>query len=36
MLQNLTNAFKQYDTDQDGLITIHYETFISLVLGLKV
>ncbi|XP_014270419.1 programmed cell death protein 6 [Halyomorpha halys] len=36
VLHNLTNAFKQYDTDQDGLITIHYETFISLVLGLKV
>lgn len=36
VLHNLTNAFRNYDTDQDGVITIHYETFIQLVLGLKV
>ncbi|BES94682.1 unnamed protein product [Nesidiocoris tenuis] len=36
VLHNLTNAFKHYDTDQDGVITIHYEQFLSMVLGLKV
>ncbi|KOB63102.1 Apoptosis-linked protein 2 [Operophtera brumata] len=32
----LTSAFRQYDTDQDGVITIHYEQFLKMVFGLKV
>ncbi|KAL1480983.1 hypothetical protein MTO96_050578 [Rhipicephalus appendiculatus] len=29
-LQTLTSAFKSYDTDQDGYITISYENFLKL------
>jgi len=36
LLQTLTAAFRQYDTDQDGIITIHYEQFLSMVFSLKV
>lgn len=36
VLYTLTSAFRQYDTDQDGVITIHYEQFLSMVFGLKV
>uniref|UniRef100_R4G557 Putative ca2+-binding protein n=1 Tax=Rhodnius prolixus TaxID=13249 RepID=R4G557_RHOPR len=36
VLQTLTSSFRQYDTDQDGVITIHYEQFLSMVLGLKI
>ncbi|XP_054273886.1 programmed cell death protein 6-like [Macrosteles quadrilineatus] len=36
VLHTLTSAFRQYDTDQDGYITIHYEQFIGMVLGLKI
>lgn len=35
-LYTLTSAFRQYDTDQDGVITIHYEQFLSMVFSLKV
>ncbi|XP_060800667.1 programmed cell death protein 6 isoform X1 [Amyelois transitella] len=34
-LYTLTSAFRQYDTDQDGVITIHYEQFLKMVFGLK-
>lgn len=34
--QTLTSAFRQYDTDQDGVITIHYEQFLSMVFSLKI
>jgi len=36
VLYTLTSAFRQYDTDQDGIITIHYEQFLSMVFSLKV
>lgn len=36
LLQTLTSAFKQYDTDMDGVITIHYEQFLSMVFALKI
>lgn len=36
MLYTLTSAFRQYDTDQDGIITIHYEQFLSMVFSLKI
>ncbi|XP_044747952.1 programmed cell death protein 6 isoform X2 [Coccinella septempunctata] len=35
-LHTLTSAFRQYDTDQDGVIQIHYEQFLSMVFSLKV
>ncbi|XP_014670371.1 PREDICTED: programmed cell death protein 6-like [Priapulus caudatus] len=35
LIQTVTNAFRRYDTDQDGLITIRYEDFLTLVLSLK-
>lgn len=35
-LYTLTSAFRQYDSDQDGVITIHYEQFLKMVFGLKV
>ncbi|KAF7280777.1 hypothetical protein GWI33_005504 [Rhynchophorus ferrugineus] len=35
VLHTLTSAFRQYDTDQDGVITIHYEQFLGMVLSLK-
>jgi len=35
LLYTLTSAFRQYDTDQDGVITIHYEQFLSMVFSLK-
>lgn len=31
ILHTMTVAFRQLDTDQDGVITIHYEQFIGLV-----
>lgn len=34
-LHTLTAAFRQYDTDQDGFITIHYDQFLTMVLSLK-
>ena len=34
--QTLTSAFRQYDTDHDGVITIHYEQFLSMVFSLKI
>lgn len=34
--QTLTAAFTQHDTDQDGVITIHYEQFLSMVFSLKI
>ncbi|XP_066154159.1 programmed cell death protein 6-like [Euwallacea fornicatus] len=36
VLYTLTAAFRQYDTDQDGYITIHYEQFLTMVFGLKI
>lgn len=36
ILYTLTSAFKQYDTDMDGVITIHYEQFLSMVFALKI
>ena len=30
-LQTMTSAFRYHDTDQDGVITIGYEDFLSLV-----
>lgn len=36
MFQTLTAAFRQHDTDSDGVITIHYEQFLSMVFSLKV
>lgn len=36
ILYTLTSAFRQYDTDQDGVITIHYEQFLSMVFSLKI
>lgn len=36
LLQTLTSSFRQYDTDQDGIITIHYEQFLSMVFSLKI
>ncbi|XP_025406899.1 programmed cell death protein 6 [Sipha flava] len=36
VLHTLTAAFRQFDTDQDGYITIHYEQFLNMVFGLKI
>ncbi|KRT82031.1 HLH domain-containing protein [Oryctes borbonicus] len=36
VLYTLTSSFRQYDTDQDGIITIHYEQFLSMVFSLKI
>lgn len=35
VLHTLTTAFRQFDTDQDGWITIGYEPFLNLVINLK-
>ncbi|XP_045194637.2 vesicle-associated membrane protein/synaptobrevin-binding protein-like [Mercenaria mercenaria] len=34
-IKTLTSAFRQLDTDQDGLVTITFEHFLSLVFSLK-
>lgn len=36
VLYTLTAAFRQYDTDLDGVITIHYQQFLGMVFNLKV
>ncbi|GLV35373.1 Apoptosis-linked gene-2 [Carabus blaptoides fortunei] len=36
ILYTLTSAFRQFDTDQDGVITIHYEQFLGMVFSLKI
>lgn len=36
ILYTLTSSFRQYDTDQDGVITIHYEQFLNMVFSLKI
>ncbi|KAK2713187.1 programmed cell death protein 6-like [Artemia franciscana] len=36
ILQNLTSAFRKKDSDLDGVVTLHYEEFICLVLDAKV
>ncbi|CAG5103147.1 Similar to Pdcd6: Programmed cell death protein 6 (Mus musculus) [Cotesia congregata] len=36
VLYTLTSAFRKYDADQDGVITIHYEQFLSMVFNLKI
>ena len=35
MVQSLTSAFKQYDTNRNGWIQINYEQFLTLIFGLK-
>jgi Ca2+-binding EF-hand superfamily protein len=35
-LHILTSAFKQHDTDLDGVVTITYEQFLMMVLSCKV
>lgn len=35
VLQTLTSAFRQHDTDQDGWVTISYEQFLTLVFSLR-
>jgi len=35
VLHTLTASFRQHDTDMDGIITIHYEQFLQMVMGLK-
>ncbi|CRK99441.1 CLUMA_CG012696, isoform A [Clunio marinus] len=35
LLYTLTASFRQYDTNQSGVITIHYEQFLSMVFSLK-
>lgn len=35
VLQTLTNAFRQHDTDMKGIITIDYEQFLRMVFALK-
>ncbi|XP_022127446.2 programmed cell death protein 6-like [Pieris rapae] len=34
-LYTLTSAFRQHDPNQDGVITIHYEQFLRMVMSLK-
>ncbi|XP_019874773.1 programmed cell death protein 6-like isoform X2 [Aethina tumida] len=36
ILYTLTASFRQHDTDQDGVITIHYEQFLTMVFSLKI
>ncbi|XP_060654104.1 programmed cell death protein 6-like [Drosophila nasuta] len=36
VLQTLTSAFKFYDTDMKGIITIDYEQFLRMVFSLKI
>jgi len=35
VLHTLTSAFRGHDTDMDGVITIQYEQFLTMVLSLK-
>lgn len=35
VFQNLTTSFRQFDTDQDGVVTLHYEQFVGLVFSIK-
>ncbi|KAK9511677.1 hypothetical protein O3M35_000295 [Rhynocoris fuscipes] len=35
LLHTLTDAFRKYDTDQDGVITLQYEQFIEMVFSVK-
>jgi hypothetical protein len=35
-LKTLTQAFRQYDHQQQGVITIRYEDFLTLIFGLKI
>ncbi|KAG7198216.1 hypothetical protein KM043_005623 [Ampulex compressa] len=36
VLYTLTAAFRQLDTDLDGVVTIHYEQFLGMVFNLKI
>jgi len=36
VLHTLTTSFRQLDTDQDGVIQIHYEQFLQMVMNSKV
>lgn len=36
VLQILTDAFREKDTDRDGIIQIHYEEFLAMVFSLKI
>lgn len=35
VLQTLTTMFRNKDTDRDGMITLHYEEFLQMVLDAK-
>uniref|UniRef100_A0A0A9YF23 Programmed cell death protein 6 n=1 Tax=Lygus hesperus TaxID=30085 RepID=A0A0A9YF23_LYGHE len=34
-LHTLTDSFRKYDTDQDGVITLQYEQFVDMVFSIK-
>ncbi|XP_075211910.1 programmed cell death protein 6-like [Lycorma delicatula] len=36
LLHKLTDAFRQHDQDQDGIITIQYEQFVGMVFSMKI
>ncbi|CAB3378961.1 Hypothetical predicted protein [Cloeon dipterum] len=36
VLSTLTNSFRTYDTDMDGVIQIHYEQFLTMVFSARV
>ncbi|XKL65663.1 hypothetical protein PGB90_009083 [Kerria lacca] len=36
LLNLLTTQFRQFDTDQDGIITIQYDQFLNMVFGIKI
>ncbi|XP_014247114.1 programmed cell death protein 6-like [Cimex lectularius] len=35
LLHTLTDSFKKYDTDMDGIIQLHYEQFVEMVFSIK-
>lgn len=35
-MQTMTSSFRAMDHDMDGVITIHYEQFLSMVFSLKI
>ncbi|KAL1455370.1 hypothetical protein WDU94_009469 [Cyamophila willieti] len=35
MLNLLTTSFSQHDEDKDGIVTLHYEQFLSMVFSIK-
>ncbi|KAK2721915.1 programmed cell death protein 6-like [Artemia franciscana] len=36
MMHNVTESFKKYDTDMDGVVTLHYEQFVQLMFSTQV